>query len=96
METPVPRGAGPRKDAISDMVHFCILGSALCALDGNGPQIVTGMRGRTGCVNKLFTPSEPRPNTLKSLTHDWDCFLDAIQTFPNLVVIILVKYGVSL
>ena len=40
--------------------------------------------------------SEPRPNTLKSLTHDWDCFLDAIQTFPNLVVIILVKYGVSL
>ena len=75
--------------------------SAICytvrfALGGHGPQLVTGTRVQIGCVNKLFTPSEPRPNTLKSLTHDWDCFLDAIQTFPNLVVIILVKYGVSL
>ena len=68
----------------------------LYALGGNGPQLVTGMRVRIGCVNKLFTPSEPRPNTLKSLTHDWDCFLDAIPTFCNLAVIILVKYGVSL
>ena len=66
------------------------------SLGGNGPQLVTGMRVRIGCVNKLFTPSEPRPNTLKSLTHDWDCFLDAIPTFCNLAVIILVKYGVSL
>ena len=65
-------------------------------LGGHGPQLVTGTRVQTGCVNKLFTPSEPRPNTLKSLTHDWDCFLDAIPTFCNLAVIILVKYGVSL
>ena len=49
-----------------------------------------------GTFTVTFAPSEPRPNTLESLTHDWDCFVDAIQTFPNLVVIILVKYGVSL